>query len=145
MRSFGSSSYICVIYTSGSATRVSQLAGTAREGPRALGAAPLRCVVGGRGGDGMGAWRRRGKPGQKGGPEGGPGGGGGDGGGGRKTEARKNGKFAKVRFPEGFGTKKVAHFVWGKRPTRASPILKRSPAAENGQVNHCTHNFRPNG
>jgi hypothetical protein len=61
----------------------------------------------------------------------------------RKREKTEN--FCQVRFPEGFGTKKVAHFVWGKRPTRATPILKRSPAAENGQVNHCTHNFRPNG
>src|ERR1700760_614485 len=106
MRSFGSSSYICVIYTSGSATRVSRVAGTAREGPRALGAAPLRCVVGGRGGDGMGAWRRRGKPGQKGGPEGGPGGGGGAGGGGRQTEARENGKFAKSASQRVLGPKR---------------------------------------
>jgi hypothetical protein len=54
-------------------------------------------------------------------------------------------KLAKSPWSVGRGPKRVAHFTWENRPPRATPILNRSPPAENGQVNHCTQNLDPNG
>jgi hypothetical protein len=64
----------------------------------------------------------------------------GDGAVGRPTE-----KFAKCPSCVGRGPIWVAHFVWENRPTRATPILNRSPPDGNGQVNLCTQNLCPGG